>query len=84
MVDGVRLPSEPLVCSHPFEIALQPDNLLQLFDPRVTGDSARVATCAWLHLVSPLSPGSHTIDVGATVQGPTIIPYTLHYDVTVA
>lgn len=82
VVDGAALPKEPLICSHPFDVALEPGNSLQQIDANVTGDSTRVVICAWMYLVGPLSPGQHTIDVAGKVKGGA--PYELRYNVTVA
>jgi hypothetical protein len=81
MVDGAALPKEPMLCSHPFDMALEPGNSLQQIDPDVEGDSTKVVTCAWIYVVGPMSPGEHTIDVTGKVKGSP--PYELRYNVTV-
>lgn len=81
VVDGTALPKEPMLCSHPFDIALEPGNSLQQIDPDVEGDSTKAVICAWIYVVGPLSPGQHTIDVAGKVKGSP--PYELRYNVTV-
>ena len=80
-VDGTSLEKEPMLCSHPFKIALEPGNSLQQLDSNVEGDSTKVVTCGWFYLLDPLSSGQHTIDLaGATKTG----SFELRFNVTVA
>ena len=81
-VDGTALPREPMMCSLPFEVALEPGNSLQRIDSAVKGDSTKVVACAWMYLVEPLSDGQHTIDIGGKTKGNP--GFTLRYNVTVA
>jgi len=81
-VDGTSLPKEPMICSQPFDIALEPGNSLQQIDPKVKGDSTKVVTCAWFYLVGPFSSGQHTVDVTGKVKGSPA--FELRYNVTVA
>ena len=60
-VDGALVPRGSLVCPPSTDIDLEPGNLLQEIDPAVTGDSARVSSCAWMYVLAPLSVGSHTL-----------------------
>lgn len=69
-----------MICSQPFDIALEPGNSLQQLDPKVKGDSTKVVTCGWFYLVGPL-PGSHTIDMAGKVKGGD--GFSLTYNVTV-
>ena len=80
-VDGVSLPKGPMICSQPFDIALEPGNSMQQIDPKVKGDSTKAVTCAWMYLVGPFSAGSHTVVIGGKVKGST--PYEVRYNVTV-
>ena len=81
-VDGTTLPKEPMLCSYPFTIALEPGNSLQQIDPNVTGDSTKAVTCGWFYVVEPLLPGAHTIDVTGKIKGSPA--FELGYNVTVA
>jgi hypothetical protein len=81
VVDGATLPKEPMLCSHPFDMALEPGNSLQQIDPDVEGDSTKVVICAWVYVVGPLSSGEHTIDMAGKVKGSP--PYEVRYNVTV-
>jgi hypothetical protein len=38
VLDGTTLPKEPMLCAHPFDIALEPGNSLQQLDPAVEGE----------------------------------------------
>jgi hypothetical protein len=80
-VDGATLPKEPMLCAHPFDIALEPGNSLQQIDPAVEGDSTKVVVCGWFYVVGPFSAGEHTIDLTGKVKGNP--PFELRYNVTV-
>jgi hypothetical protein len=81
VLDGTTLPTEPMLCARPFDIALEPGNSLQQIDPAVEGDSTKVGMCGWMYLLEPLSPGEHTIDLTGKVKGGPLSE--LRFNVTV-
>ncbi len=83
VVDGTTIPRGPMVCTGPFDIDLEPGNSLQQVDPKVTGDSARVVTCAWFHVLPAFSGGEHTVVIAAGYKGSPKFQYH-EFDVTVS
>lgn len=60
-VDGGEIDHGPLVIPDPYDLALQPGNLIQTVDPGVTGDSTRIVNGWYFELLSALSLGDHVI-----------------------
>jgi len=68
-VDGVLLPRQPLVIPEPYDMPLEPGNLIQTVDPSVIGDSTRVDIGFFFNWIDGLDPGTHTIVTADKFQG---------------
>lgn len=60
-LDGEELPHGPLVAPDPYNLTLEPGNLIQTVDPSITGHTVRVADGWYFALLSPLHAGSHVL-----------------------
>jgi hypothetical protein len=47
--------------SDPYNLHLEPGNLIQTVDPSIVGDSVRLADGWYFAKLAPLSPGHHVI-----------------------
>ena len=68
-VDGVLLPRQPLLIPDPYDMPLEPGNLIQTVDPAVTGDSTRVGIGFYFSWIDGLDPGTHTIVTADKFKG---------------
>jgi hypothetical protein len=60
-LDGVELEHGPVVAPDPYNLHLEPGNLIQTVDPTIEGDSVRIIDGWYFVKLAPLSPGHHVI-----------------------
>jgi hypothetical protein len=69
ILDGERLRRGRLYVSDPFDLDLEPGNLIQAVDPDVTGHSTRVMFAYWFTYIPELTPGDHLLVTSDKFKG---------------
>ena len=82
-LDGVEIDHGPTVMPDPYDLSLEPGNLLETVDPNVTGDSTRIAEAWYFTLFRPLDTGTYTLLATDKFDYPTGVArfrtvFTLH------
>jgi hypothetical protein len=80
-VDGALIPRPAMVCPDPIVVEIHPESFLAEVDPGIEGDTTRVTSCAWFHVLGPLGVGEHTILLSDKFEGEK--RYEVLYRVTV-
>jgi hypothetical protein len=81
-VDGVLLPRGPLVIPDPYEMELEPGNLIQTVDPAVIGDSTTVLPAFFFTRIPALAPGHHRIVTADRFEGIGLYETVFKFTVT--
>jgi hypothetical protein len=81
-VDGVLLPRGSLVIPDPYEMELEPGNLIQTVDPAVTGDSTTVLPAFFFTRIPGLTPGHHRIVTADRFEGIGLFKTVFNFTVT--
>jgi hypothetical protein len=80
-LDGEPVPVGRLFVSDPFNLDLEPGNLIQEIDPNVTGDSTRVMFAYWFVYIPRLSSGSHLLVTSDKFQDVGLFRTRFHINV---
>jgi hypothetical protein len=85
-LDGVELDHGPIVAPDPYNLHLEPGNLIQTVDPTIEGDSVRIADGWYFVKLAPLSPGHHVIVASDKIDYRRIglVQYRTEFSVDVA